>query len=154
MALLRWLQPRNGLPDPRGSLSSSKPSQAIAAANREVEAIRTASSGKRAPYGHYSRLFGPKLASTPAIVVQLLFHTPPCFAPPCFAPRVKFSRKAHCAKILLREILSREPFITRKFPDIRYRDSNTVCGQILSYVLWYPMVLRISQFGLQSTRSA
>ena len=54
MALLRWLQPRNGLPDPRGSLSSSIPSQAIAAANREVEAIRTASSGKRAPYGHYS----------------------------------------------------------------------------------------------------
>ena len=51
----RWLQPRNGLPDPRGSLSSSIPSQEIAAANREVEeAIRTASSGKRAPYGKYS----------------------------------------------------------------------------------------------------
>ena len=55
MALLRWLQPINGLPDPRGSLLSSIPSQAIAAANREVEeAIRNASSGKRAPYGHYS----------------------------------------------------------------------------------------------------
>ena len=55
MALLRWLQPRNGLPDPRGSLSSSIPSQAIAAANQEVEeAIHTASSGKRAPYRQYS----------------------------------------------------------------------------------------------------
>ena len=53
MALLRWLQP--SLPDPRGSLSSSVPSQAIAAANREVEeAIHTISSGKRAPYGQYS----------------------------------------------------------------------------------------------------
>jgi len=47
MALLRWLQPRNSLPDPRGSLSSSIPSLAIAAANQEVEeAICTASSGK------------------------------------------------------------------------------------------------------------
>ena len=39
-----------------------------------------------------------------------LFHAP---------PRVKFSWKAHTAKILLCEIFSREPFITRKFPDIR-----------------------------------
>ena len=55
MALLRWLQPRNGLPDPRGLLSSSIPSQEIAAANREVEeAIHTASSGKRGPHGQYS----------------------------------------------------------------------------------------------------
>ena len=49
MALLKWLQPRNGHPDPRGLLLSSIPSQAIAAANQEVEeAIRTASSGKQA----------------------------------------------------------------------------------------------------------
>ena len=41
-----------------------------------------------------------------------LFHTPPL--------RVKFLWKAHTAKILLREIFSREPFIARKFPDIRY----------------------------------
>jgi len=34
MALLKWLQPRNGLLDPRGLLSSF---QAITAANREVE---------------------------------------------------------------------------------------------------------------------
>jgi len=68
MALLKWLQPRNGLPDPRGSLSSSISSQAIAAANQEVEeAIRIASSGKQAVY--VVRLFRPKLASMPAIVV-------------------------------------------------------------------------------------
>ena len=41
---------RNRVPDPRGSFSSSIP--AIAAANRE--AVRTASSGKRRPYGQYS----------------------------------------------------------------------------------------------------
>jgi len=68
MALLKWLQSRNGLPDPRGSLSSSISSQAIATANQEVEeAIHTASSGEQAVY--VVRLFGPKLASTPAIVV-------------------------------------------------------------------------------------
>ena len=42
---------------------------------------------------------------------------------PCsstFSPRVKLSWKAHTTKILLREIFSREHFITRKFPDIRY----------------------------------
>ena len=37
MALLRYLKPRDGLPDPRGSLSSAMPSQAIAQANREVQ---------------------------------------------------------------------------------------------------------------------
>jgi len=33
-----------------------------------------------------------------------------------FSPHIKFSWKAHTAKILLREIFPREPFITRKFP--------------------------------------
>jgi len=35
-----------------------------------------------------------------------------------FSPRVKFSWKALSAKILLREIYSREPLMTRKFPDM------------------------------------
>ena len=53
MALLTRLKPRNCLPDPRGLLSSSIPSQAIAAANQEVEeAICTTSSGA---YGQYSQ---------------------------------------------------------------------------------------------------
>jgi len=114
MALLRWLQPRNGLPDPRGSLSSSILSQAIAAANREVEeAIRTASSGKRAPYGHYSptvwAIIGKYACSYEC---TSLFHTPPCLL------HVKFLQKAHSVKILLSENFSREPFITQKFPNI------------------------------------
>jgi len=71
MALLRWLQPRNGLPDPRGLLSSSIPSQAIAAANQEVKgAIRSTSIvGNMHHTGSIVQLFGPKLASTPAIMV-------------------------------------------------------------------------------------
>jgi len=83
MALLRWLQPRNGLPDPRGSLSSSIPSQAIAAANQEVEeAIRTASSGKRVPYRQYSLTVQAKIGkytchhavATNAPVSSILLH--------------------------------------------------------------------------------
>ena len=50
MALLRYLKPRDGLPDLRGSLSSLMPSQAIAQANREVqEAIQSDT-----PYKKYS----------------------------------------------------------------------------------------------------
>ena len=48
---------RNSIPDPRGLLSSSIPSQAITAANREVEeAIRTA-------YGQYSLTVQAKIGS-------------------------------------------------------------------------------------------
>ena len=36
MALLQYLQRRKGLPDPKGSLSSAVPAQAIARANQEV----------------------------------------------------------------------------------------------------------------------
>ena len=55
MALLRWLQPGNGLPNPRGLFSSSILPQAIDSANQKVEeAIRTASSSKCGPYKQYS----------------------------------------------------------------------------------------------------
>ena len=54
MALLRYLQPRDGLPDPRGSLSCSVPSQAIAQANKEVEALRENKKVKRGQYKRYS----------------------------------------------------------------------------------------------------
>ena len=37
MALLRYLQSRDGLPDPRGPLSSTISAQAIAEVNREVQ---------------------------------------------------------------------------------------------------------------------
>ena len=37
MALLQYLQSRYGLPDPKGSLSSAIPAQAIARANQEVQ---------------------------------------------------------------------------------------------------------------------
>ena len=54
MALLRYLNPQNGLPDPRGSLSSTIPTQAIAQANEQVqEAIHTEKE-IRGPYKKYS----------------------------------------------------------------------------------------------------
>ena len=50
MALLRFLQPTTGLPDPRGALSSSVLSQAIAEANRQVQEATSCSKKKRGPY--------------------------------------------------------------------------------------------------------
>ena len=53
MALLRYLQSKDGLPDPRGTLSSSIPSPAIAAANREIRKV-SEEQKKRGQYIKYS----------------------------------------------------------------------------------------------------
>ena len=39
MLILSYFKPKDGLPDPKGSLSSILPSQAIALANKEVEKV-------------------------------------------------------------------------------------------------------------------
>ena len=53
-SLLRYLKHRNGLPDPRGSLSNSVSSRAISRANDEVEAElerqKKENGKKRGPY--------------------------------------------------------------------------------------------------------
>ena len=56
MALLRYLQFRDSLPDPRGPLSSTIPAQAIAEANHEVQEATSIGSKKteRGPYKQYS----------------------------------------------------------------------------------------------------
>ena len=56
MALLRHLQPKDGLPYPKGSLSSEVPAAAIARANQQVQAAsETVREGrKRATYHRYS----------------------------------------------------------------------------------------------------
>ena len=55
MALLRFFKPVDGLPDPKGSLSISLPSGAIASANREVLELSASEVGKkRGPYKKYS----------------------------------------------------------------------------------------------------
>ncbi len=55
MDLLRYLQPRDGLPDPRGALSLSVPSSAIAEANRKVQEA-TSKTKKWGPYKRYSAI--------------------------------------------------------------------------------------------------
>ena len=51
MSLRAYLvENRDQLPNPRGSLSSSLPSGAIAAANREVKNVRNKKMKKRGPY--------------------------------------------------------------------------------------------------------
>ena len=39
MSIRRFFKPKNGLPDPKGSLSASLPLQAIALANKEVQNV-------------------------------------------------------------------------------------------------------------------
>ena len=56
MALWKYLKaPKDGLPDPRGSLAIEIPSRAIEQANQEVQQLRSAneSKGKRGPYKKY-----------------------------------------------------------------------------------------------------
>ena len=59
MALLQYLQRKDGLPDPKGSLLSTMPPQAIARANQEVQAatekeVQVREKGKRGAYHRYS----------------------------------------------------------------------------------------------------
>ena len=48
MALLRYMKPSRGLPDPKSLLSASVPLQVIAEANKEVQKVMQAT--KRGPY--------------------------------------------------------------------------------------------------------
>ncbi len=51
MSLRQYLKPRDGLPDPKGSLSRQLSSETIAQANKEVEkALNAAGDKKRGPY--------------------------------------------------------------------------------------------------------
>ena len=55
MALLRYLRPKDGLSDPKGSLSAAVAAQAIAQANKEVEeAMIQSVKGKRGLYKRYT----------------------------------------------------------------------------------------------------
>ena len=62
MALLRYLKPTDGLPDPKGSLSSSMHPQAIARANEEVREAMKSVSRKHGPYQVYSADIRAKIA--------------------------------------------------------------------------------------------
>ena len=54
MALFRYFKPQDGLPDPRGTLSTSILPTAIAQANREVQKTTGSNRKKRGPYKRYS----------------------------------------------------------------------------------------------------
>ena len=83
MALLRYLQSRDGLPDPRGPLSSTISAQAIAEVNREVQEATSIGSKRteRGPYKRYS-------ASVRAEQV--------CQSPQCGCSSSIFSKKLNC----------------------------------------------------------
>ncbi len=50
MSIRSFFKPKDGLPDPKGSLSACLPSQAIALANKEVEKARNEEGKKRGQY--------------------------------------------------------------------------------------------------------
>ena len=63
MALLHYMKPVCGFPGPRGALSLSIPTQAIAEANKEVQkTVGTADGGKRGPYKQYSSTLHAEIA--------------------------------------------------------------------------------------------
>ena len=63
MALLRYMKPVGGLPDPRGSLSSSIPAQVIAEANKEVQKVTGSVDGSKCgPYKRYSSTLHAEIA--------------------------------------------------------------------------------------------
>ena len=55
MALLQYLKPINSLPDPKGPLTSSVSSEAIAAANKEVHKTMSESNTSGKKSGHYKK---------------------------------------------------------------------------------------------------
>jgi len=77
MTLLRYMKPTGGLPDPRGSLSSSIPTQAITEAKKEVQkTVGTANRGTHGPYKQYSSTLHAEIAkyALPVNMVQLQLH--------------------------------------------------------------------------------
>ena len=75
MSLLRNLKPRDGLPDPNGSLSQSVPSLAIAAVNEEVKKVKSGVK-RRGLYRRYTpekRL--DRYASEHSIMVAACYFT-------------------------------------------------------------------------------
>ena len=56
MALLWYLRPIDGLPDPKGLLSSEVPSAAIAEANRHIQEATHEGKRKRGTYNSYSTI--------------------------------------------------------------------------------------------------
>ena len=67
MLIRRYFQPENGLPDPKGSLSCSLPSQAIALANKEVVKVigRTKKCGVQRTEYRSTTLWGPSCTAKP-----------------------------------------------------------------------------------------
>ena len=53
MSIRSFFKPANGVPDPKGPLSSAIPSHAIALANKEIEKTATSENGKKR--GQYKR---------------------------------------------------------------------------------------------------
>ena len=78
MALLRYLQPKDGLPDPRSALSLAVPSQAMAEANRDVH--EATSKKNRGSYKRYS-------ASVRAEIGRYAIHHGVAAAAPYFSKK-------------------------------------------------------------------
>ena len=55
MSLLKYLKRKDGLPDPKASLTSKVPTRAIVRANREVEAELVEQKKKRGPLQKVTR---------------------------------------------------------------------------------------------------
>ena len=68
--LHQYFQPRNGIPDPKRSISSIIPSQVVAQANQEAVMDATQSTmSKRGPYQQYTAKERAEIGNTLAMTV-------------------------------------------------------------------------------------
>ena len=102
---IRYMKPVHGVPDPRGSLSASVPSRAIAKANKGVWEEVTRQAGKRGPYVKLSSSQRCEIAGQHGAVET--------------ARHFIFRWWAQATKIKCDENLTDEIFLRRKFPDKR-----------------------------------
>ena len=112
MALLCYMKPVGGLPDPRGSLSSSIPTQVIAEANKEVQKqLELRAEVKVVLTSCIALLYVQKLLNMPVNMVQLQLHK--------FSCRLIFVSVFKRRKKQQRENLTDKYLYRRKFPDLR-----------------------------------
>ena len=127
-----YLQPKDGLPDPRSALSLAVPSQAIDEANRDVHEAtsnknrdyKRCSASVRAEIGRYAIHHGVAAAaryfSKKHVSYGFVLHIKPGNEVSVDRSVKIFLWVTQTTKILSHGIITRENFIPRKFPKLRY----------------------------------
>ena len=118
MALLQYLQRKDGLLDPKGSLSSEVPATAITRGNQQVPAAsKTVREGRKR--GAYHR-YNPGDRAANAEIPCVILHFPNVIFHMCITIRGNiFSWQPQATKIFQHEIFFLKNFCKQKFHESR-----------------------------------